>query len=198
MSAEKTQRRCPWAGSTPAMQRYHDTVWGVPVFDDRTLFEFLTLESAQAGLSWSSILNRQEGYRAAFAGFDPGSVARFTPEDIDRLCADTRIIRNRLKIESAVHNAQFFLDLAEEGISFSAWFWRFTDGRTIQNAWKTAKDVPPCTPLSDRISREMKKQGLRFVGSTVVYSFMQAVGMVNDHLTTCFRYEQIRAISEKH
>lgn len=174
------------------MLRYHDEEWGVPCFDDQKQFEFLVLESAQAGLSWNTILNRREGYRRAFAGFDPVRVASFTERDQDRLMADTSIIRNRKKIESAIMNARVFLALVEKHGSFCDWFWRFTEGRPIRNAWSEMREVPVSTPLSDAIAKEMKRLGFRFLGSTTLYAHMQACGMVNDHITSCFRYQELR------
>jgi DNA-3-methyladenine glycosylase I len=183
--------RCGWAEGSDLMIRYHDEEWGVPRRDDRSQFEFLILESAQAGLSWKTILQKREGYRRCFAGFDPEQVARFTDRDVDRLIADASIVRNRKKIESAVGNARLFLDIAARYGSFSAWIWNFTDGKPVRNARKSMSEVPPSSPLSDTVSGEMKKLGFTFMGSTIVYSHMQAVGMVNDHLISCFRYEQV-------
>ena len=186
--------RCQWySNPSEAMTRYHDEEWGVPCWTDRGQFEVLVLESAQAGLSWKTILARREGYRRCFAGFDPAKVAAFTPEDVDRLMGDAGIIRNRAKIEAAVSNARAFLDVAAKHGSFCRWFWGFTDGWSIQNAWLEMSDVPASTPLSDLIAREMKALGFRFLGSTVIYAHMQATGMVNDHVTRCFRYEELRA-----
>lgn len=187
------KERCPWClQGTEQMLRYHDEEWGRPCYEDRGQFEFLVLESAQAGLSWRTILSRREGYRRAFAGFDPEKVALFTEKDVARLMTDTGIIRNRKKIESAVQNARVFLELAAKHGSFCRWFWNFTDGWSIQNAWQRVDEVPATTPLSDRIAREMKGLGFRFLNSTVIYAHMQATGMVNDHLINCFRYEELR------
>ena len=187
------QQRCLWyRNSAENMLRYHDGEWGVPCREDRRQFEFLVLESAQAGLSWRTILDRREGYRRCFAGFDPEKVAAFTRADVERLMGDASIIRNRSKIESAVSNARVFLEIAASYGSFCNWFWGFTDGWSIQNAWREMDEVPATSPLSDRIAREMKAQGFRFLGSTVVYAHMQATGMVNDHITRCFRYEELR------
>jgi DNA-3-methyladenine glycosylase I len=195
MSAtEKT--RCGWASGLDLAIRYHDEEWGVPRYDDLSQFEFLILESAQAGLSWNTILKKRVGYRRCFAGFDPEQVARFTRQDIERLMADASIVRNRKKIESAIHNARIFLDLAAKHGSFSEWLWRFVDGKPVQNARKNMREVPPTSPLSDAIAKEMKKLGFKFMGSIVVYAQIQAMGLVNDHLTSCFRYEQVRALSE--
>ncbi|MDR0701001.1 MAG: DNA-3-methyladenine glycosylase I [Azoarcus sp.] len=185
---EKT--RCDWAVGLDLSIRYHDEEWGVPCHDDRGQFEFLVLESAQAGLSWNTILKKREAYRRCFAGFDPEKVARFTARDVDRLMADAAIVRNRKKIESAVGNARIFLDIAARHGSFSAWLWSFVDGEPIRNTWKEMREVPPSTPLSAAISKEMKRLGFRFMGSVIVYAHMQATGMVNDHLVSCFRHEQ--------
>ena len=191
---ETQRQRCQWYKTpTEAMVRYHDEEWGVPCHDDRGQFAFLVLESAQAGLSWQTILQRREGYRRAFADFDPAAVARFTDKDIGRLLLDKSIIRNRAKIESAIHNARVFLDLAARHGSFCNWFWSFTDGWSIQNAWRRMEDVPATTALSDMIAKEMKRLGFRFLGSTVLYAHMQATGMVNDHITACFRHRELRA-----
>jgi DNA-3-methyladenine glycosylase I len=185
--------RCNWAGSDPLYCRYHDQEWGVPVHDDRRLFEFLILEGAQAGLSWITILRKREAYRLAFAGFEPETVARFTEADQARLMADPGIVRNRLKIGSAVDNARAYLALKEEFGSFDAYLWRFVDGIPQQNAWNSLAEVPASTPVSDALSRDLKRRGFRFVGSTICYAFMQAVGMVNDHVTDCFRWAELAA-----
>ena len=187
--------RCDWAVHPEAMTRYHDEEWGVPRFDDAGQFEFLTLEAAQAGLSWSTILNKREGYRRCFAGFDPTRVANFTPADVERLMGDSGIVRNRRKIESAVSNARLFLDIAAKHGSFCAWFWSFVDGKPVQNAWKSIAELPATSPLSDTIAKEMKKMGFKFMGSIILYAHMQATGMVNDHLTSCFRHEQLRPLA---
>jgi DNA-3-methyladenine glycosylase I len=178
------------------MISYHDEEWGVPRYDDLGQFEFLTLESAQAGLSWSTILKKRDGYRRCFAGFDPEQVARFTERDVNRLMADASIVRNRKKIESAIGNARIFLDIAAKNDSFSKWIWSFVDGKPVQNVWKNTRELPPTSSLSDAIAREMKKLGFKFMGSTIVYAHMQATGMVNDHLTSCFRHGQVRALSD--
>ena len=183
--------RCPWPGNDPLYIDYHDREWGVAVHDDRLLFEFLTLEGAQAGLSWITILRKREAYRAAFAGFDPELVARFDGARIDALLADPGIVRNRLKVESTVTNARAFLAVQEEFGSFAAYQWRFVDGRPIQNAWQSVKEVPASTPVSDAMSRDLKRRGFRFVGSTICYAHMQAVGMVNDHTVACFRWREL-------
>ena len=187
----KPRSRCPWPGTQEFYVRYHDEEWGVPVHDDRRLFEFLVLEGAQAGLSWATILKKREAYRAAFAEFDLAQVARFGARDQRRLLADAGIVRNRLKIESAIANARAFLDVQSEAGSFDRWIWGFVEGRPIVNRWKTLRQIPPKTPLSDRISKELKGRGFRFVGSTIVYAHMQATGMVNDHLVSCFRWREV-------
>jgi DNA-3-methyladenine glycosylase I len=182
--------RCSWA-RTPLGIAYHDLEWGVPVHDDRVFFEFLTLEGAQAGLSWETILNKRDAYRRAFAGFDPAVVARFSPKQIERLLKDPGIVRNRLKINSAVSNAKAFLAVQQECGSFDAYIWRFVGGAPRVNRWQTLKQVPPKTPESDALSRDLLKRGFKFVGSTICYAFMQAVGLVNDHTVDCFRYEAV-------
>ncbi len=179
--------RCAWAGTDPVTVAYHDREWGVPVFDDRRLFEFLVLEGAQAGLSWITILKRREGYRKAFAGFDPAKVARFGERDIARLLKNPGIIRNRLKVRSAVNNAKSFLRVQEEFGSFSKYQWGLMGGKPLVNRRRTMKDIPPRTAQSDRWSLDMKRRGFSFVGSTILYAHMQAVGMVNDHVVSCFR-----------
>lgn len=184
------KRRCAWP-KDPLMMRYHDEEWGVPVFDDRKQFEFLVLESAQAGLSWAIVLKKRENYRKAFAGFDPGKVARFGATQIRGLLKNPGIIRNRLKIKAAVNNARLFLDIQKEFGSFSDYLWRFTDGQPKINRWKSLKELPANTPISDALSKDLKKRGFKFLGSTVLYSHMQAVGMVNDHVTGCFRYREL-------
>ncbi len=176
---------------------YHDQEWGVPVTDDRKLFEFLVLEGAQAGLSWLTILRRREGYRKAFAGFDPEKVARFEEAAVARLLQDRGIIRNRLKIRAAIGNARIFLDIQKEFGSFSAYQWRFVGGRQIQNRWKSLSRLPANSKISDALSRDLKSRGMSFVGSTVIYSHMQAVGMVNDHLVECFRHQAVRKLAAR-
>ena len=183
--------RCPWCLSGELYMKYHDEEWGVPVHDDLKQFEFLTLESAQAGLSWITILKKRENYRAAFSGFDPEKVARYTPKKIASLLNDPLIVRTRLKIEAAVNNAQKFLEVQNEFGTFCDYLWNFVDGRPLVNAWKKMEDVPPNTELSDKVSKDLKERGFKFVGSTIVYSHMQAVGLVNDHLTSCFRYRKV-------
>ena len=179
--------RCAWAGSDPTYVEYHDTEWGVPLYDDRSLFEFLILEGAQAGLSWITILRKREAYRKAFAGFDAEKVARFNAKKVEALMQDAGIVRNRLKIESAIKNARAFLELRDERGSFSDYQWSFVDGKPIQNHYASIKQVPARTPISDAFSKDLKKRGFTFVGSTIIYAHMQAVGMVNDHVDGCFR-----------
>jgi DNA-3-methyladenine glycosylase I len=181
------KQRCAWAQSA-LMHAYHDQEWGVPQHDDRVLFEFLILEGAQAGLSWETILKKRDAYRAAFAKFDPKKVARFTTADEKRLLADAGIVRNRLKISSAISNAKAFLDVQREFGSFDRYVWGFVGGKPIRNSWKFLKDVPARTAESDAMSKDLKRRGFRFVGSTICYAFMQAVGLVNDHTTECFRH----------
>lgn len=181
-------QRCTWP-TTELDIAYHDTEWGVPVHDDRTLFEFLTLEGAQAGLSWSTILKKRDNYKRAFADFDPARIARFSKAKVDRLMLNPGIVRNRLKIESTVSNARAFREVQKEFGSFDAYVWRFVDGIPKQNARTAMKQIPASTPESDVMSKDLKKRGFRFVGTTICYAFMQAVGMVNDHLVTCFRYD---------
>jgi DNA-3-methyladenine glycosylase I len=191
MTRQTNVVRCAWAGTDPKMIDYHDREWGVPVHDDRLLFEFLILEGAQAGLSWSTILNKRKAYRAAFDGFDPAVVARYRAAKLRSLLADGGIVRNRLKITAAVQNARAFLDLQQEFGSFDAYLWPFVDGRPIVNRPATIRDVPSRTDISDRLSKDLKRRGFNFVGSTICYAFMQAVGMVNDHCLTCFRYREL-------
>ena len=191
MSKANAKRRCPWCLGSEAYLRYHDEEWGVPVHDDRRLFEFLILEGAQAGLSWSTVLNKRANYRRAFAGFVPSRVARFEAREVKRLLADAGIVRNRLKIESAIGNARAFLRVQREFGSFDAYLWAFVGGRPLQSVRRSLQRVPARTPLSDALSKDLKRRGFRFVGSTIVYAFMQAVGMVNDHLAECFRREQL-------
>jgi len=187
------QKRCSWVNVDNALMReYHDREWGVPVHNDRKHFEFLILEAAQAGLNWTMVLNKREGYRRAFSQFDPEKVARYTKAKIDKLVADPSIIRNRLKIESAVKNARALLAVQEEFGSFDKYSWRFVDGKPRQNKWKTLRQIPPTTAESDKFSRDLKQRGFTFVGPTVIYAHMQAVGMVNDHLVDCFRYRTLR------
>jgi DNA-3-methyladenine glycosylase I len=184
--------RCPWAGAEdPLMVQYHDREWGVPVHDDRKHFEVLLLEGAQAGLSWSIVLKKRDSYHRAFSEFDPERVARFTEKRIQKLTLDLGIIRNRLKIEAAVRNAQAFLNIQKEFGSFDAYCWRFVDGHPRLNRWRTMREIPTTSVESDAFSRDLKQRGFSFVGSTIIYAHMQAVGMVNDHLVRCFRYREI-------
>jgi DNA-3-methyladenine glycosylase I len=187
--------RCAWCGEDPLYVAYHDQEWGVPVFDDRTLFEFLVLEGAQAGLSWSTILKKREGYRAAFAAFDPRVVADYDQNNIDSLLEDPGIVRNRLKVASAVTNARAFLAVQEERGSFAEYIWSFVDGQPIQNSWQKLAEIPATTPVAEAISKDLKQRGFRFVGPTIVYAHMQATGMVNDHLVDCFRHAEVAAMS---
>jgi DNA-3-methyladenine glycosylase I len=188
--------RCPWCENTSLGKLYtdyHDLEWGVPVHDDRTLFEFLILEGAQAGLSWSTILNKRENYRAAFADFDAAKVARFTDKKIAALLLDPGIVRNRLKVQSAVINANAFMAVQKEFGSFDAYIWGFVGGKPKINRWTGTKEVPAKTAESDAMSIELKKRGFKFIGSTICYAFMQATGMVNDHIVDCFRYKKVRS-----
>lgn len=189
--------RCAWVTSDPDYIAYHDREWGVPVFDDRLLFEFLVLEGAQAGLSWLTILKKRAAFRRAFAGFDPEKVAAFDDARIAALLSDPGIVRNRLKIESAVQNARAFLKVKEEFGSFAAYIWRFVDGAPRQNAWRRQEDVPAQTPESQAMSRDLYRRGFRFVGPTICYAFMQAVGMVNDHIVTCFRHIEVAEMAAR-
>ncbi len=183
--------RCVWAGAAREMIAYHDHEWGVPVHDDRLLFEFLILEGAQAGLSWATILRKRDSYRRLFAGFDPELVARFDAGKVAELLADTGIVRNRLKVESAVTNARAALAVQEEFGTLDRFLWRFVEGVVLQHAWRTSAEVPAVTPEAEAMSRELKQRGFRFVGPTICYAFMQATGMVNDHTTDCFRWEEL-------
>ena len=187
----KAVRRCPWSEGDSLYIEYHDREWGVPVHDDRLLFEFLVLEGAQAGLSWLTILRKREGYRRAFDRFDAQRVARYGARQVARLLADAAIVRNRQKITAAIQNAKAFLAVQREFGSFDAYVWRFVDGRPIQNAWKAIRQVPARTAVSDAMSADLKKRGFGFVGSTICYAHMQATGMVNDHLLDCFRYPEV-------
>jgi DNA-3-methyladenine glycosylase I len=184
-------QRCEWAGADPVYIKYHDKEWGVPVYNDRKLFEMLILEGAQAGLSWITILKKRPTYRKAFAGFDPQAIARFDKRKINSLLKDPGIVRNRLKVEATVQNARAFLELKEQQGKFSNFLWQFVDGEPIVNHWRRLKQIPAKTPVSDAMSKALKQQGFKFVGSTICYAFMQAVGMVNDHTTNCFRHAEI-------
>jgi DNA-3-methyladenine glycosylase I len=191
MSNESALIRCRWP-SNPLSIAYHDKEWGVPVHDDRALFEFLILEGAQAGLSWDTVLKKRNNYRSVFANFDPKKVSRFDRRKVKALLKDAGIIRNRLKIESTISNAKAFLQIQNEFGSFDAYIWTFVNGKSVQNAWNAHARLPATTPESDAMSKDLKKRGFRFVGSTICYAFMQAVGMVNDHARTCFRYRQLK------
>lgn len=189
------KKRCEWCGNpkdeeSSLMLKYHDEEWGAVVHDDKVLFEFLILEGAQAGLSWSTILKRREGYRTAFLNFDVNKVAKFTEKDFDKLVTNQEIIRNKLKIRSAIKNAKLFIKIQEEFGSFDKYIWKYVDNKPIKNNFKTIKDLPASTELSTRISKDLKKRGFSFVGPTIIYAFMQAVGMVNDHTLECFRYNE--------
>ncbi|WP_236664868.1 DNA-3-methyladenine glycosylase I [Marivirga atlantica] len=184
--------RCDWCRGSELYEKYHDEEWGVPVHDDKKHFEFLILESAQAGLNWLTILKRREGYRKAFASFDVEKVARFTDADYERLIKDEGIIRNKLKVRGAITNAQLFINIQKEFGSFNQYIWSFVDGKTIQNEWKSMKEVPATTKESDALSKDLKKRGFKFAGSTIMYAHMQACGLVNDHITSCFRHSQLQ------
>ena len=190
MSAKNTtqKKRCEWAGTDALYTAYHDGEWGVPVYDDRKLFEFLILEGAQAGLSWQTILNKREGYRKAFHNFDIKKVSKIAPAKVERLLKDPSIVRNRLKVESTVSNAKAALAIIDEFGSFDKYIWGFVSGKPLRNKRKTLKEIPASTDVSDEFSKDLKKRGFRFVGTTICYAFMQATGMVNDHTTDCFRY----------
>jgi len=183
--------RCDWAGADPLMMAYHDEEWGVPAHDDRTLFEFLTLEGAQAGLSWMTILRKREGYRRAFAGFDPSTVAGFGDGDVERLLVDTSIVRNRAKIISTIENARALLAVQSQSGSFAVHLWSFVEGKPLQSARQTLSDLPSETPVARALSKDLRGRGFRFVGPTIIYALMQACGLVNDHQTQCFRWRQL-------
>lgn len=189
-------RRCPWCERTDIEKAYHDNEWGVPVFSDEKQFEFLVLESAQAGLSWLTVLRKRENYRRLYDGFDPGKVARYREEKIQELMSDSGIIRNRKKIEASINNAARFLEIRDEFGSFSDYLWGFTGGVPVINAWEDLSEIPASTELSVTVSRDLKKRGFRFMGPTIVYSHLQATGVVNDHLVSCFRYEEILGLSK--
>jgi DNA-3-methyladenine glycosylase I len=190
-----TTKRCTWVSlENPLLVEYHDREWGVPVHEERKHFEFLVLEAAQAGLSWSIVLSKREGYRRAFSDFDPEKVARFTEKKVEKLIADAGIVRNRMKIEAAIRNAKGFLEIQDEFGTFDAYCWRFVDGRSRVNRWKTMREIPATSHESDVFSKDLKQRGFSFVGSTIIYAHMQAVGMVNDHLVDCFRHREIRRL----
>ncbi len=190
-------KRCTWCGSDPQYMAYHDEDWGMPVYDDRLLFEMLVLEGAQAGLSWLTILKKRDNYRKAFHDFDAARIACYDQQEIDRLMQDDGIVRNRLKIESTIKNAKGFLQIREEFSSFADYLWRYVDGKQIVNEWKNLSDIPARTKLSDQLSKDLKKRGFNFVGPTICYAFMQSIGMVNDHTTDCFRYHEIIQLTSK-
>ncbi len=188
-------RRCAWSGDDPLYVTYHDKEWGVPVRDDHTLFEFLVLEGAQAGLAWITVLRKREGYRSLFDHFDAQKVARYSDRKLDQLLLDPQIIRNRLKVYGARTNARAFLDVQQQRGSFSNYIWDFVDGQPIQNGWKSLRDMPATSAISDRVSKDMKKRGFTFVGSTIMYAHMQATGMINDHTTDCFRHGECQQLA---
>jgi len=188
--------RCPWPGDDRLYVRYHDEEWGVPCHCDRKHFEFLVLESAQAGLSWLTILRRRENYREAYAGFEPEKVAEYGAEEVEVLLANAGIIRNRKKIEASIGNARHFLEIQREFGRFDDYLWAFVDGKPVVNRWKELSEIPASTELSDRVSGDLRKRGLRFIGSTIIYSHLQAVGLVNDHLTSCFRYRETKQLGQ--
>jgi DNA-3-methyladenine glycosylase I len=190
-TTDMNRPRCAWAGEDALYRQYHDTEWGVPLHDDRALFEFLILEGAQAGLSWITILRKRENYRTAFDGFDATRIAAYNTNKIESLLQDAGIVRNRLKVEAAVTNAQKFLDVQDEFGSFDSFIWRFVDGKPKQNRWRSLAEIPASTPESDAMSKELKRRGFKFVGSTICYAHMQATGMVNDHTTNCFRHKEL-------
>ncbi len=192
MAVNKNElKRCEWVGKNPLMIKYHDEEWGVPVHDDRKLFEFITLDAFQAGLSWEIILNKRENFRKAFSNFQPEKIAKYNSKKVERLLENQGIIRNKLKIEATINNAKAFINIQKEFGSFDKYIWQFTGNKTIQNKWRKHSDIPTKTEISDRMSKDLKKRGFKFAGSTISYAFMQAAGMVNDHLTTCFRHKEL-------
>lgn len=194
MTKSPTDKRCSWCHGDALYEKYHDEEWGVPLYDNQTLFEFLLLEGAQAGLSWITVLRKREGYRKAYDNFNPEKIARYTPKKIEKLLQNPNIIRNRLKVESAVKNAKAYLKIMESNSTFSDFLWQFVDGEPKQNRWRSMKQVPASTAISDKLSKELKKKGFNFVGSTICYANMQATGMVNDHLVSCPRYEPCKQL----
>lgn len=188
---ERSVIRCPWCGTDPLYMQYHDEEWGVPVHDDRKHFEFLVLESAQAGLSWLTVLRKRENYRSVYDGFDPQKVAAYGPEKVAALLEDPGIIRNRKKIEASIGNAQCFLAVQKEFGSFDAYIWSFTEGKTVRSQWKTLAELPAKTTLSDALAKDMKARGFKFLGTTILYAHLQAIGVINDHLEGCFRYNEV-------
>ncbi len=193
----RAKRTCGWGTINPLMIEYHDTEWGVPVHDDRKLFEALVLDGFQAGVSWSIVLNKRENFRKAFHNFDPRRVAKYTDKDVERLLANPGIIRNRLKITAAINNARHFLEVQDEFGSFDKYIWQFTGGKTIRHEFETLKEIPAKTPESDAMSKDLYARGFRFVGSTICYAFMQGIGMVNDHITSCYRHKQVSGTRRK-
>ncbi|MCX2979107.1 DNA-3-methyladenine glycosylase I [Candidatus Marimicrobium litorale] len=189
------KKRCTWCSDDPLYVAYHDDEWGVPLYDDSTLFQFLLLEGAQAGLAWITVLRKREGYRRAFDNFDAQSIARYSDKKLETLLQNPQIIRNRLKVFGARQNAQAFLKIQEDRGSFASYIWDFVDGKPVQNCWPSSADVPANSPISDRLSKDMKKRGFTFVGSTILYATMQATGMVNDHTTDCFRHSECRQLA---
>jgi DNA-3-methyladenine glycosylase I len=188
-------RKCDWALSSDSEEKYHDIEWGVPVHDDRLLFEFLILEGAQAGLSWSTILNKRQGYRKAFDGFDAEKIAQYDPKKVLQLLNNPEIIRNKLKVNAAINNAKAFLKIQQQYDSFDSYIWQFVDGKSIQNNWQQFKQIPVTTKQSEQMSKSLKQNGFKFVGATICYAYMQAVGMVNDHTVDCFRHKQIKEMA---
>lgn len=191
MDIAKQPDRCEWGNSDPIYVSYHDEEWGVPLHDDRKIFEFLCLEGAQAGLNWLMILKKRENYRKAFANFDASKVARFSENKIERLLQDPGIVRNRLKVNAFIQNARAFLQVQEEFGSFDSFIWRFVDGKPIRNRWRSMSEIPASSPVSDLMSKDLKQRGFKFVGSTICYAHMQAAGMVNDHVVSCFRFKEL-------
>ncbi|MEJ2683743.1 MAG: DNA-3-methyladenine glycosylase I [Candidatus Sulfobium sp.] len=189
--------RCEWADRSALVRSYHDNEWGEPVHDDRSLFEFLILEGAQAGLSWATILGKRDGYRRAFDNFDARKICRYSRGDVSRLLTDSGIVRNRLKINAAITNARAFLQVQEQFGSFDRYIWQFVNGKSVQNSWKKITDIPSSTPESDAMNKDLRSRGFKFVGTTICYAFMQAVGMVNDHVTGCFRHRELRKKVER-
>jgi DNA-3-methyladenine glycosylase I len=192
MATAQPKTRCPWCGDDPLYVAYHDKEWGVPVRSDKTLFEFIILEGVQAGLSWITVLRKRENYRKAFDNFDWEKIARYDTTKIEALLQDAGIVRNRLKVHAAVTNAKAFIKVRKEFGTFSKYIWSFVDGKPLQNQWKAMKEVPPVTALAEKISKDLKKRGFTFVGPTIIYAHMQATGMVNDHITTCFRHKEVQ------
>jgi DNA-3-methyladenine glycosylase I len=195
--AKKDKTRCAWAGSDPLYQAYHDEEWGVPEYDDRALFEKLVLDGFQAGLAWITILKKRDGFREAFHGFDPERIARYGEKDVERLLGNPGIVRHRGKIEGTIRNAQLYLEILEEPGRFRDYLWRYVDGKPLQNRFAAMKDVPAETEMSKALSKDLKKRGFKFCGPTIVYAFAQAVGMVNDHTTDCFRHREVKRLARR-